>query len=151
MRKRSGMTLVDTLAGVALSAFSIGLTVPLFRWCSVDMHAAETRATDDAIADHAIDVLRHDVWQARDIRCPNPHQVVLPTGAGTIAWDFDAAGITHRVGPTGDEQKWQSPGPGIHLVAAGPLLTVTFPARPGHPALSLGVISPASLYEESHQ
>jgi type II secretory pathway pseudopilin PulG len=149
MRSRyRGSLLIETLVGAALSIVAIALAVPILRWSSQGMHRDEESAESAAMFDHAIDMLRKDVWQATRItrHGVNMVQLISPT-TGMTRWFFDSDGTIRRIAP-GGRQSWSTT-PGTTFTVDGAMLTVFIPASRGHQASTLAIVCPASLYAEA--
>jgi hypothetical protein len=145
-----GSLLIETLVGAALSMVALALSVPLLRWSTQGLHHAQTDAATRATLDHAVEMLRRDVWQAQKVQLTDTragNRLVLTSPAGsTIAWRFDRTGVVTRMTSPTDVQFWKSPGSGTGVHSDNGLLILTLPASPPHPAESIALVNPASLY-----
>jgi hypothetical protein len=147
-RRTAAFTLPDTLVGVSLALVTLLLSVPIVRWCTLDLHHAQTQAAATVSFDQALDVLRQDVWQAHQIKVIDPGNLQLSSPSGQLTWRLDASGILHRRESGGADRHWQSPAPAIHFGHAGSVVTCTVPDAPGQPDRVLGMTSPAADFTE---
>lgn len=148
--RSAAFTLPDTLVGVTLALVTLALSVPVVQWCSVSLHRTETAAASAASFDHAMDLLRQDVWQAHQIQLNAADHLTLVSAAGQVTWQIGPDGALRRQMSGGADQHWQPPTPGIRFGHVGPIVTVTIPDSPGHAGYALAMTNPPSLFAEAH-
>jgi type II secretory pathway pseudopilin PulG len=138
---------MEMLVVLGLFVIAAEIAVPILRWSIIDVHNAQTQADSAACLDRAIDALRKDVWQAREIHTATSDHLTLTSAPGhEITWRLDADGSLERSESSAANQQWTTLLPGISFAQNGSVLVVTIPGSPQHLGSTLSMVSPAMLY-----
>lgn len=148
MRKRvSGFTILEMLVVVGLVAMAAEIALPILRWSIIDVHKTEIEAESAACLDRAMNALRKDVWEAREMHtAPSDHLTLTSSAGHEINWQLNAEGSLERSESSAPSQQWTTQLTGISFAQNGSVLVVTIHASPQHPGSTISMISPAMLY-----
>lgn len=120
MTRRRGFTLLELMFAIGLIAFLSLVGVRLLRATLRTWHDSAAAQAEQSRFDHAIGLLRRDVWVASSIEAPKPGTAILQTPGGRIEWDADPNGdLLRRNANPSDALRWEA------------FVPVTFTARDG--------------------
>lgn len=146
-RRATGLTILEMIVTLGVVTMAMEIAVPITRWAIIDVNRAQREASANIALDRATEVLRQDVWQAREIQIPAPGRLVLLDAAGDpIHWHVNPDGVLSRVGQPANQQTWTTELKDVSFTRDGALLVVTISGSPGRTGSTLSMISPTVLY-----